>query len=167
MVNALLPTPTVQNSHGNTANNRGDLLLPGIVRLLPTPMAADGGAGRGSTAGFGLRNTSRNIAQDWGPFGLAIARLESAIGRPAPDPTEPGRRGGRPRLAVRFVEWLMGYTDGFLSDLVVRDTDPRPLRPFRISRNQALARAGNGIVALQGAHAIHLLISLYLLAKDS
>lgn len=46
---ALLPTPTVTNAHGNHVNNRGELLLPGVVaQLLPTPTARDGdNAGRG------------------------------------------------------------------------------------------------------------------------
>ncbi|HYK70370.1 MAG TPA: hypothetical protein VEV45_20670 [Streptosporangiaceae bacterium] len=35
---SLLPTCTTSNSHGNTVNNRGELLLPGVVsQLLPTP----------------------------------------------------------------------------------------------------------------------------------
>lgn len=47
-VMALLPTPTGQNSHGNTVNSRGELLLPGVVQemaLLPSPVASDGERG--------------------------------------------------------------------------------------------------------------------------
>lgn len=41
----LLPTPTVTNQHTNEYNGRGELLLPGIVQLLPTPGAYDGERG--------------------------------------------------------------------------------------------------------------------------
>jgi DNA (cytosine-5)-methyltransferase 1 len=74
---ALLPTPTEQNWHGNGFNNRGELLLPGIVR---DPAA-------------------------WGRYAEAVARHEAIYG-PAPAPTEPNRNGA-PRLAPAFAEWLM------------------------------------------------------------
>lgn len=142
LVGALLPTPTSQNSHGNTVNGRGELLLPGAVQLLPTPMAADGGAGRGSSSGNGLRNTSREIVQEWGQFALAVARWEAVVGRPAPEPTEPGKNG-KPRLSPRFVEWLMGLPAGHVTDLV--------------GRGSALRLCGNGVVPQQLAHALTLL----------
>ena len=41
---AMLPTPTTANAHGNDENSRGESLLPGIVKalppLFPTPSAA-------------------------------------------------------------------------------------------------------------------------------
>jgi hypothetical protein len=41
---ALLPTPSVANSHGNDRNSRGELLLPGVAtQLLPTPVAQPSG----------------------------------------------------------------------------------------------------------------------------
>ena len=51
---ALLPTPTATNRHGNHENNRGELLLPGVVAsLLPTPRASDTGTpGRRASEGF-------------------------------------------------------------------------------------------------------------------
>ncbi|AMS02997.1 DNA methylase [Gordonia phage Phinally] len=56
---ALLPTPTVQNSHGNTENGRGELLLPGAVQsLLPTPTASE----RGDCPSERERNTPDLIA---------------------------------------------------------------------------------------------------------
>jgi DNA (cytosine-5)-methyltransferase 1 len=82
----------------------------------------------------------------WGDYGPAIARWESAIGRPAPAPTEPGRTGA-PRLAPRFVEWMMGLPDGHVTDPAIG-----------ISRNDQLKALGNGVVPQQAALALrHLL----------
>jgi len=56
---SLLPTPTSRD--GKRRNQRGDdTCLTGA--LLPTPVAADGGGPRASSAGWGLRNVSREIA---------------------------------------------------------------------------------------------------------
>ncbi|HEX6969269.1 MAG TPA: DNA cytosine methyltransferase [Micromonosporaceae bacterium] len=138
LLGALLPTPTGQNSHGNHRNGRGDLLLPGAVQLLPTPMAADGGSDRASSAGFGLRDTSRKIPDQWGNYAPAIDRWEAITGRPAPSPTEPGKNG-QPRLAPPFVEWLMGLPAGWVTD--------------HLGRGPALKCLGNGVVPQQAAHA--------------
>lgn len=147
----LLPTPTTANSHGNDVNNRGDLLLPGVVQLLPTPMAADGGKDRGSTAGFGLRDTSRVIPERWGQYAPAIARWEAVVGRPAPEPTEPGtKEGANRRLAALFVEWLMGTEQGWVCD--------------HVARNDALRILGNGVVWQQAAIAYASLGAAELLA---
>lgn len=48
----LLPTPTRTNVDGNTANNRGELLLPGVAEeLLPTPSVAVAEGGQVSRGG--------------------------------------------------------------------------------------------------------------------
>lgn len=64
---SLLPTPRATDGTKGGPNQRGssgDLMLPSAVsRLLPTPMAADGGLNRGSSAGNGLRNVSRQISR--------------------------------------------------------------------------------------------------------
>ena len=91
-------------------------------RLIPAPSAAEEGhPGR------------------FGPYGPAIVRWEHVVGRPAPDPTEPGR--SRPRLASRFVEWLMGLEDGHVTGV-------------GLTRNQELKALGNGVVPQQGAAAL-------------
>lgn len=59
---------------------------------------------------------SANTDVAWGPYEPAIRRWEATLGRAAPSPVEPGR-GGRPRLAPRFVEWLMGLQPGFVCEL--------------------------------------------------
>jgi DNA (cytosine-5)-methyltransferase 1 len=111
---ALLPTPTTSNSHGNKVNNRGELLLPGI--------------------------TAR--PEVWGKFAEAVALWESITGVVAPDPTEPGKNGGR-RLNPLLPEWMMGLRPGLL-------TGP-------LGRADALKAAGNGVVALAAAAAWRML----------
>ena len=76
----------------------------------------------------------------WGRYAPAIARWEHLIRRPAPDPTEPGRNG--PRLAPRFVEWLMGLPAGWVTEVP------------GLSRTQQLHLLGNGVVPQQGAVAL-------------
>jgi len=81
---------------------------------------------------------------DWGIYTLAIRRWERALGRPAPRPTEPGRTGER--LSPRFVEWMMGLPDGWVTDVP------------GLSRNAQLKALGNGVVPQQAALALRLLL---------
>lgn len=82
----------------------------------------------------------------WGQFGPAIDQWAGVLGRPAPDPTESAPRGGR-RLSPRFVEWLMGLPDGWITGVP------------GLTRNQMLKLGGNGVVPQQGACALSLLLS--------
>ncbi len=153
---ALLPTPTARDGDGRGegspeywASRQGRengqrAPLGAVINLLPTPMAADGGWGRGSSAGFGLRNESRAVSTGWGRYAEAIARWERITGRPVPEPTEPGAKG-QPRLSARFVEWMQGLPDGWVTD--------------HVARNPALHALGDGVVWQQGAHALRLLLS--------
>jgi len=70
---------------------------------------------------------------DWGDYGPAIERWERILGRPAPAPAEEGR------LAVPFVEWMMGFPEGWVDGL---------------SRTAALRCLGNAVVPQQGALAL-------------
>jgi len=81
---------------------------------------------------------------DWGPYGPAIARWEHVMGRPAPVPTEPGKNG--PRLSPRFVEWLVGLADGWVTDT-------------GIPRNAQLKCLGNIAIPQQAAYAIRYLMT--------
>ena len=81
---------------------------------------------------------------DWGIYGAAIARWEAILGRPAPRPTEPGRTGER--LSPRFVEWMQGLPDGWVTDAP------------GLSRNAQLKALGNGVVPQQAAVALRLLL---------
>ncbi|MEV6226519.1 DNA cytosine methyltransferase [Saccharopolyspora shandongensis] len=82
---------------------------------------------------------------DWGPYAAAIHRWEHRLGRPAPAPTQPGRRGGN-QLAPRFVEWLMGLPSGHVTDVP------------GLTRNDQLRLLGNGVVPQQAAHALQQLL---------
>jgi DNA (cytosine-5)-methyltransferase 1 len=85
-------------------------------------------------------------ADRWGDYAPAIARWEQAIGRPAPDPTKPGRTGN-PRLNPQLVEWMMGWPPGHVTN-VPGVTDP-----------QALRICGNGVVPQQAAAALTWLLA--------
>ncbi len=84
-------------------------------------------------------------ATDWGPYRAAITRWEHVTGRAAPEPTQPGRNG-QPRLSARFVEWMMGLPDGWVTDPAIG-----------ISHNNQLKALGNGVVPQQALLALKLL----------
>lgn len=86
----------------------------------------------------------------WGPYAPAIARWEATLSHSAPWPIEPGR-DRRPLLSPRFVEWLMGLSAGWVTDVP------------GISRNSQLRLFGNGVIPLQGATAIRALLPEHLL----
>ena len=85
-------------------------------------------------------------AGSWREYGAAIARWENVLGRPAPNPTESGRRG-QPVLSPAFVEWLMGLPAGHVTSVP------------GLSRNQQLRLLGNGVVPQQGAAALAYLLT--------
>lgn len=90
-VHELLPTPTASNAHGDGENNRGELLLPGIV-VRP---------------------------EVWGKYAEAVALWEAITSTSAPAPTEPGAKGA-PRLSPKLPEWMMGLRPGLLTDELSR-----------------------------------------------
>jgi DNA (cytosine-5)-methyltransferase 1 len=111
------------------------------MRLLPTPTVADSRGTRNATAGRtgsghhdGWTLSDVAHADRWGQYSPAIRRWETVLGRPAPEPTVTGKRGGQ-RLSGRFTEWLMGLPDGWVSDLV--------------DNNAAVRICGNGVVPQQ------------------
>lgn len=87
----LLPTPTTSNAHGNDVNNRGELLLPGVVAR----------------------------PEVWGKYAEAVALWETVTGVPAPEPTEVSHKGSR-RLSPLLPEWMMGLRPGLLTDRLER-----------------------------------------------
>jgi DNA (cytosine-5)-methyltransferase 1 len=127
------------------------------VRTLPTPRASDGhgwnrhgdGGADLVTAMVDLRDSGLGDldAARWGVYAAAIARWEVLLGRPVPEPTQPGRHG-RPVLAPPFVEWLMGVPSGWVTDL-------------ELPRTAALRVLGNGVVPQQAAAAIRALLCPY------
>jgi hypothetical protein len=121
----LLPTPAARDHKGPNPNQRtGGVDLP--TALLPTPRA-----------------TWEPTWHDFGPYAAAIRRWEAVIGRPAPSPTEPGAND-RPRLSPRFVEWMMGLPDGWVTGV-------------DIPRSAQLKALGNGVVPQQAALALAML----------
>lgn len=73
----------------------------------------------------GVRKLDRSVSQ-WGPYAAGVRRQEQWHG-PAPDPTTDGR------LNPAFVEWMMGYPAGWVTDVLD-------------SRNAALRCLGNAVV---------------------
>lgn len=80
----------------------------------------------------------------WGPYGPAVARWEAVLGRPAPPPTEPGKTAER--LSPRFVEWMQGLPEGWVTDVP------------GLSRNAQLKALGNGVVPAQAELALRILL---------
>jgi len=149
---SLLPTPRATDGTKGGPNQRGssgDLMLPSAVHLLPTPSVADGMGGHLSRSGdrsheLLLPGVAKEMGQTnrWGDYALAIARAEALFAhRPAPAPTEPGAKGGH-RLSARFVEWLMGVPEGWVTDVP------------GITRSQTLKALGNGVAPPQCAAAL-------------
>lgn len=148
-------TADMQAKHGN-GNGHGKSLAIEAQRLLPTPMAGDAKAARNSTAtrhkipptGVHAGDTLSDItyAERWGDYAAAIARWEHVLGRPAPEPTMTSSKGN-PQLSPRFVEWMMGLPDGWVTDVP------------GITRNEALKALGNGVVPQQAAEALRVMAS--------
>lgn len=76
----------------------------------------------------------------WGDYEPVIRRWERILGRPAPEPTQPSKKGN-PQLAADFVEFMMGLPAGWVTDVP-------------ISRNDQLKALGNGVVPQQAAYAV-------------
>lgn len=146
---SLLPTPAV--------NDMGASYTPETWDAWTERMKAAHGNGNGH--GASLHIEALRVAEeqpltpltamgavDFGPYTAAIARWEAVLGRPAPAPTEPTGKGGAHRLSPRFVEWMMGLPDGWVTDVP------------GTSRNDQLKALGNGVVPQQAAAAVrHLL----------
>jgi DNA (cytosine-5)-methyltransferase 1 len=122
----MLPTPRASDGHGRCHHGQGGLDLTTTVADMPHPPEP---------------------ADDrWGPYAAAVARWEHLLGRPVPQPTQPGRHG-KPVLAPPFVEWLMGLPEGWV-------TDPA----LGLPRTRALRVLGNGVVPQQAAAAVRALL---------
>src|SRR5690606_20084476 len=149
----LLPTPRATDGEKGGPNQRGskgDLMLPSAVQLLPTPSTADGLGGherRGGTRSDELLLGGLVKSDQFGQYGPAVGRWTEVLGRPAPDPTIPGRNNGR-RLNPRFVEWMMGLPAGWVTDVP------------GLTRAAQLKALGNGVVPQQAAAAIATMLGL-------
>lgn len=150
---ALMPTPSVSNSHGNEVNGRGEPLLPGVVNLLPTPTVGNATGGNAQRGGDRseeklLPGLARDHATDWGPYAAAISRWEHVVGRPAPAPVRFDGKGGKARLNPELTEWMMGWPAGWVTAAVIG-----------LSRAEQLKACGNGVVPQQAAAALRMLLA--------
>ena len=134
--------------------------LPAPVTLLPTPAVNDMGRGyepdawdewvarqkaahgNGNGHGKSLSIEVRRGEAVFAQYAPAIRRWEQATGRTAPDPTEGGDRTER-HLSARFVEWMMGLPDGWVTG-----------EDIGLSRNAQIKMLGNGVVPQQAAAAV-------------
>mgnify|MGYP000871210754 CR=1 FL=1 len=117
------------------------------VRLLPTPQVQPEqrqSPGYGISLGDLAVSTAERGVIDYGPYKPAIVQWET-LTRPSPPPTEPAP-GGR-RLSARFVEWMMGLPEGWVTDVP------------GVSRTAQLRMLGNGVVPQQAARAVSVLAS--------
>lgn len=117
--------------------------------LLPTPNASDasgGGQHPDKREGHSRQLIDYVLTTNWGRYEPAIRRWEQRT-RPAPVPTEP-TKNGNPRLSARFSEWMMGWPDGWVTDVP------------GLSRSDALKIIGNGVVPQCAAAALHSLLAL-------
>ncbi|MEV6311473.1 DNA cytosine methyltransferase [Streptomyces sp. NPDC051840] len=156
----LLPTPAARDWKSGASNLLGTNSRPlneVVVNLLPTPKASavrPVGPNQRDTAGNyylpgqAVRLDDRWVATNGTDYGPAIHRWEQVLGRPAPEPTEPGTKGNR-RLAPAFVEWMMGADPGWV-------TSP----DLGLSRSDQLKILGNGVVIQQGAYAYRALLAV-------
>lgn len=152
---ALLPTPTAnlgsnggpQHPDRRRAGGHAVSLDDAVHALLPTPAVAQYPSNRSLSPGAAVRPSLAGLADAdrWGDYAAAIARWERILGRPAPDPTKPGRTGN-PRLNPELVEWMMGWPPGHVT-AVPGVTDV-----------QALRICGNGVVPQQAAAAARALL---------
>jgi DNA (cytosine-5)-methyltransferase 1 len=158
----LLPTPAARDWKSGASNLLGTNSRPlneVVVNLLPTPTARRYGRNRSGSPGASSRPSIEYLARDLADdrrwvatngtdYGPAIHRWEAVLGRPAPEPTEPGTKGNR-RLSPEFVEWMMGADPGW-----VTGTD------LGLSRSDQLKILGNGVVIHQAALAYRTLLAV-------
>lgn len=107
------------------------------------PVDPEGGGRRASgfVGGLGVEERGQGNRVAWGEYEPAIRQWELVLGRPAPDPVD-----GRGRLNPPFVEWMMGYPQGWVDGL---------------KRTAALRCLGNAVVPQQGAAALALALDAW------
>lgn len=148
----LLPSPRTTDMNGPGVHGTGGQDLRTTISLLPTTTAMDAHASGGSVP-ENKTLTDAIVRRDdvgaaWGPYATAIARWESVLGRPAPDPVRYDGRGGKPRLNPELTEWMMGWPAGWV-------TSPE----IGLSRVEQLKACGNGVVPQQAAAALRELLA--------
>lgn len=87
-----------------------------------------------------LATRQGQVLRQWGDYGPAIARWERIIGRPHPDPILKDQSGIDPR----FHEWLMGFDEGWVTDIIE-------------TRSNQIELIGNAVCPQQGQLALRVL----------
>lgn len=153
---ALLPTPIVRDyKDGSAAQERnGKVSTDTVARsifnsgevLLGTPRAtaADSSSVQVSL-GAPKGRLEDQVLLSWGKFEPAIRRWEGILGRKSPEPTKPDGANGSHRISSSFTEWLMGLSDGWITDC-------------GLTRTEELKAAGNGVVPQQAYLALEILL---------
>jgi hypothetical protein len=172
-VEHLLPTPQAEESHhgsrGSSVRRASKRQAEGrqlpveeTVVLLPTPNTLDDmppksreqiTAHRDEGKG-GDRNLREAVLYEledepesrWGKYEPAIRRWEEVLQRAAPEPVEPTGKDGAYRLSPEFSSWMMGLPENWVTGTGV-------------SRKGALKAIGNGVVPLQVACAVRILLA--------
>jgi DNA (cytosine-5)-methyltransferase 1 len=140
----------VAGDDGPARTARGLTLLPTLLKTPTTNLGSNGGSQHPDKRKLGGHGPTLADEIEWMPFGIyseAVTRWGHVIGREAPTPTMPSPRPGSPAiLAPAFVEWMMGLSQGWVTDVP------------SLSRSQQLSLLGDGVVPQQGAWAYRLLI---------
>lgn len=128
----------------------------GGARLLPTPVARDGGHRSEGVARYWAERALRTGKRQspplaaviglleeglWGEYEPVIRSWEAQIGRPAPERWVRGKKGGR-KLNPALPEWMMGLPPGWVTEV--------PGLSFGDMRKLI----GNGVCPAQGAQAL-------------
>ena len=126
------------------------------LSLLPTPAARDWKSGASNLMGknsrplneFAVNYLARRtdwVATNGVDYGPAVRRWEAVIGRPAPEPCEPGERTNW-RLSPLFTEWMQGCDEGWITGL-------------DLPRNKQLAILGNLAITRQAVEGYRRLLT--------
>jgi DNA (cytosine-5)-methyltransferase 1 len=127
-------------SEGERFDNRSDR------RTTPDPGPVGWGSGIDDVLA-GKPHTS------WGRYALAVEQWERIIGRRAPAPTVDGR------LNPALTEWMMGYPEGWITDVDLGMLGP--VHKGNIRRTAALRLAGNAVVPQAALAALNILDETY------
>jgi len=137
-VGSVLPTPTKSDGMGGPGSQRGggDNLRTAVT-LLPTPTKRDykgpESEERHNLSPWGASSAPASHVAQFGRYWRAVDRWERITGRRSPDPLLNGQ------LNAHFVEWMMGYDEGWVTSVGRRRPQIRAL--------------GNAVVPQQAAAA--------------
>lgn len=101
----------IEGARGRVSHGRGQVRKLEDSEEVAADSHGDGGASGSEGPGIsseGRRGEPGEGRQEWGLYEPAVRRWEYIFGRPAPNPTD-----DRGRLMPEFVEWMMGFPQGW------------------------------------------------------